>query len=111
MSFNINIVTASILVVEENSMPKKNLSPEKLRELTRTGAEVALNRLRAEIIAIERTFPELALPQRRRALRQSIRRATNRTRHLSAAARNAISERMKRYWAERRKARAKVKAR
>jgi hypothetical protein len=35
----------------------RGLSPEKLRELARTGAEVALNRLRAEIIAIERTFP------------------------------------------------------
>lgn len=34
-----------------------SLSPEKLRELARTGAEVALKRLHAEIVAIERTFP------------------------------------------------------
>ena len=62
-----------------------------------------------EIIAIERTFPELALPQRRRVLRRSLEQATKRTRRMSAAGRKAVSARMKRYWAERRKARAKVK--
>jgi hypothetical protein len=85
------------------------LGAEKLRDLARTGAEVALKRLRAEIIAIERAFPELRLPQRRRILRQSVDKATVRTRKTSAAARKAISERMKRYWAERRKAQAKAK--
>jgi hypothetical protein len=85
------------------------LRSEKIREFARTGAEVALKRLRAEIIAIERTFPELALPRRRRALRRSVKQATNRTRRMSAAARKAVSERMTRYWAERRKAQAKVK--
>jgi hypothetical protein len=93
-------------------MPRRDvgdLSAEKLRELARTGAEVMLKRLRAEIIAIERTFPELALPKRRRALRRSVEQATASTRRMSAAARKAVSERMKRYWAERRKAQAKVK--
>jgi hypothetical protein len=85
------------------------LSAEKLRDLARTGAEVTLNRLRAEIIAIERTFPELALPKRRRALRRTVKQATNRTRQMSAAARKVVSERMKKYWAERRKAQAKIK--
>jgi hypothetical protein len=93
-------------------MPKGvtgRLSRDKLRELAQAGAEVALKRLHAETIAIERTFPELALPRRRRALRQSLKQATNRTRRMSAAARKAVSERMKRYWAERRKAQAKIK--
>jgi hypothetical protein len=85
------------------------VSAEKLRDLARTGAEVTLERLRAEIIAIERTFPELGLPRRRRELRQSVKQATNRTRQMSATARKAVSERMKKYWAERRKAQAKVK--
>ena len=85
------------------------LSPEKLRELARTGAEIALKRLRAEIIAIERTFPELALPRRRRAVRRSLKEARTRTYRMSAAARKAVSERMTRYWAERRRAQAKVK--
>jgi hypothetical protein len=90
-------------------MARGGLSPEKLRELARAGAEAALKRLRAEIIAIERTFPELALPKRRRALRQSIEEARNRARRMSAGARQAVSERMKRYQAERRKAQAKIK--
>jgi hypothetical protein len=90
-------------------MARVGLSSERLRELARVGAESALKQLRAEIIAIERTFPELALPKRRRALRQSIKQAGTRTRRMSAAARKAVSERMKRYWAERRKAQAKVR--
>jgi hypothetical protein len=87
----------------------KGLSAERLRELARTGAEAALKELRAEIIAIERTFPELALTKRRHQIRSSVRRATTRTRRFSAAARRAISERMTRYWAARRKAKAKLK--
>jgi len=85
------------------------LTADRFRELARTGAAVTLKRLRAEIIAIERAFPELGLPQGRRAIRRSIKEATTRTRKLSAAARKAASARMKRYWAERRKAHAKVK--
>ena len=65
--------------------------------------------LRAEIIAIERTFPELALPASRRAVRETVQNARKRGRKMSAAARKAVSARMKKYWAERRKARAKVK--
>jgi hypothetical protein len=85
------------------------LTADRLRELARTGAEVTIKRLRAEIIAIERTFPELRLRQGRRAVRRSLQEATTRTRTMSAAARKAVSARMKRYWAERRKAQAKVK--
>jgi hypothetical protein len=92
-------------------MPKKraNLSTDRLLELARAGAEVTVKRLRAEIIAIERAFPELQLPAGRRALRRSIKRVQTRTRTMSTAARKAVSARMKRYWAERRKAQAKVK--
>jgi hypothetical protein len=85
------------------------LSPDRIRELARAGAEVALQRLRAEIVAIERAFPELALPRKRRAVRRSFKQATERTYRMSAAARKAVSARMKRYWAERRKAKARVK--
>jgi hypothetical protein len=87
----------------------KGLSTEKLKDLARRGAEVVIKELRAEIVAIERTFPELGLPTRRRALRRSVKEATLRTRRMSAAARKAVSERMKKYWAERRKARAKIR--
>jgi hypothetical protein len=85
------------------------LSTERLRELARVGAESVLKRLRAEIIAIERTFPELALTRRRRQVRNSVARVRAGARRMSAAARKAASKRMKRYWAERRKAQAKVK--
>jgi len=74
----------------------QRLSAGKLREFARAGAEAALKRLRAEIIAIERTSSELALPRRRRAVRRSLKEATNRARRMSAAARTAASERMRR---------------
>jgi hypothetical protein len=90
-------------------MAVQRLSAERLRELARAGAEQAVKELRAEIIAIDRTFPELKLPQARRAMKRSVNEATRRTRRMSAAARKAVSTRMKRYWAERRKAQAKVK--
>ena len=40
----------------------ERLSADKVRELARVGAEETLKRLRAEIVAIERTFPEVGLP-------------------------------------------------
>jgi hypothetical protein len=86
-----------------------NITADRLRELARTGAEVALKQLRAEIIAIERAFPELRLPAGRRALRKSLKEVRTRTRTMSEEARKVVSARMKRYWAERRKAQAKVK--
>jgi hypothetical protein len=85
------------------------MTADQLRDLAKTGAELTLKRLRAEIIAIERAFPELALPQRRRAVRRAVKEAAGRSRRMSAAARKAVSTRMKKYWAERKKAQAKVK--
>lgn len=92
-------------------MPRgsSGLTAERLRDLARSGAETVLRQLRAEIIAIERTFPELALPQKRRAVRNAVESARKRARTMTAAERKAVSERMKKYWAERRKAKAKVK--
>ncbi len=92
-------------------MPKgsRGLSAERIRELAQEGAAKALNQLRAEIIAIERTFPELALPRRRHQVRRAVAQARTRSWAMSAAARKAVSVRMKKYWAERRKAQAKVK--
>jgi hypothetical protein len=83
----------------------QGFSAEKLRALAARGAELAVQELKAEIIAIERAFPELRVTQLRRSLRQQVRQ----TRTMSTAARKAVSVRMKRYWAERRKAKAKVR--
>ena len=88
---------------------RQRLNVDQLKEWARSGAEATLKRLRAEIIAIERTFPELALSRRRRAVRRSVAKVSKRGRQMSATARAEVSKRMKRYWAERRKARAKVK--
>jgi hypothetical protein len=89
--------------------PSTRLSADQLRKWARTGAEATLRELRAEIIAIERTFPELALPQTRRGIGRSVNKVQKRARVMSAAARKAVSERMTKYWAERRKAKAKLK--
>jgi hypothetical protein len=53
----------------------RRLDGQRLRELARIGAEVTLRRLRAEIVAIERAFPELKLPIRRRQVRRALQRA------------------------------------
>jgi len=70
--------------------PSTRVSTDRLREWARTGAEAALKQLRAEIIAIERTFPELALPNPRRAIRRSAVRAGRRVRRMSAAAKKSL---------------------
>lgn len=92
-------------------MPRgsQGLSADRIRELARSGAEAMLKQLRAEVIAIERTFPELALARKRQAVRKAIQKARARVRTMTAAERKAVSDRMKKYWAERRKAKAKVK--
>jgi hypothetical protein len=85
------------------------IDTDRLRQLARVGAEVTLTRLRAEIAAIERAFPELASAQRRRQVVEgAVKSASTRTRKMSPAARKAVSQRMKRYWAERRKAATKA---
>jgi hypothetical protein len=87
----------------------QRLNINQLKALARDAAAEALKQLRAEVIAIERTFPELALPKTRRMVRRSLKGGRKRAGEMSAAARKAVSARMKKYWAERRKARAKVK--
>jgi hypothetical protein len=100
---------AELIEEERVARGSGRLSGERLRELARAGAETILKQLRAEIIAIERTFPELALPRKRRAVRQGFQKVSAQVRTMSVNERKAVSERMKKYWAERRKARAKVK--
>jgi hypothetical protein len=85
----------------------RGLTAERIRQLAVTGAESLLKQLRAEIVAIERTFPELAGPAARENVNRSIKGAQRRARKMSATARKAVSARMKKYWAERRKAKAK----
>jgi hypothetical protein len=87
-------------------MPRKTskLSLEQLTHLARAGAEATIHRLRAEIEVLERTFPELATPRGRKQMASTVQKSAK---SMSAAARKAVSERMKKYWAERRKAQGK----
>ena len=87
----------------------QGLNINQLKELARDAAAEALKQLRAEVEAIERTFPELALPEGREAMRQSLKGARKRGREMTAAAGKAVSARMKKYLAERRKANAREK--
>ena len=89
------------------SSPK--VSADRMREWAKSGAEAALKQLRAEIIAIERTFPELALPRARHAVRRSAKTVSRRAYTMSVTARKAVSASMKKYWAERRRAQAKTR--
>jgi aspartate aminotransferase-like enzyme len=84
-----------------------DLSKEQLRQLAAMGAQARLEELRNEEAAIRQAFPELgrkssSSPAAAAAADVSA-PAAKRSR-MSAAARRAVSERMKKYWADRRKA-------
>src|SRR5204863_4444516 len=76
-----------------------DLSREQLQRLARLGAKARVEELRREEAAIRRAFPDAAGGARPA---ESRRRRRRRRGGMSAAARRAASERMKRYWAERR---------
>ena len=73
------------------------LSAERIREFTRASAERLLKELRAEVTAIERTFPELSGSQRAKTVRTATTSARTRAGKMSAAARKAASARKKKY--------------
>lgn len=87
-----------------------HLNQEQLRRLARLGAIARLEQLRDEEAAIRSEFPELFGRGRREdsASAGSAPAAGKRRRRkkMSADARKAVSERMRKYWAERRKAKA-----
>lgn len=70
------------IVPLRDEMAKANhLTTQRLQELARTGPQVTLERLRAEVSAIEQAFPELAaIPRNRQAVQRSVKMATQRSR-------------------------------
>ena len=93
------------------------LTAEELRRLAKLGAAARLEQLRAEEAAIRAAFPDLAgRGQRGRragaaATGASVSASGSRRRPaMSAAGRKAVSERMRKYWAERRKTKTAAKA-
>jgi len=89
-----------------------NLNQEQLRRLARLGAVARLSQLREEEAAIRSEFPDLFRGGgRKRGAAEAPAPATGkirrrRRRKMSAEARKAASERMQKFWAERRKAKA-----
>jgi hypothetical protein len=98
-----------------------NLNDEQLRRLARLGAVARLEQIKDEETAIRAEFPELFGTSAQSSGRGRGRRrgrppssesagaapaATRRRRPMSSAARRAVSVRMKKYWADRRKAKA-----
>ena len=81
---------------------RQGLNVDQLKLFAKEAAAKTLKRLRAEVIAIERTFPDLAV-SRRPGVGSSV-AGSRRSRRMSAAARKAVSLRMRKYWAERRRA-------
>jgi hypothetical protein len=82
------------------------LSRQELRQLAKTGAQVRIKELDSQRMALLREFPELNSSSRSATVTRATAgrpRRTRRTRRFTAAQRRAISQRMKRFWAERRK--------
>ena len=82
-----------------------NLNAEQLRRLARLGAIARLEQLKQEEAAIRAEFPELFGRGRRGVA--DVATPGRRRRRMSSAARKAVSIRMRKYWAERRKAKGK----
>ena len=85
-----------------------DLSREQIRNLARAGALARLQELKNEEAAIRREFPELSSKTLRAAVsdaedEQAVAASPARRPKMSAAARRAVSVRMKKYWAERRR--------
>jgi hypothetical protein len=83
-----------------------NLTAEQLRRLTRLGAITRLEQLKQEESAIRAEFPEL-FGRGRRADVAAGAEPVRRRRRMSSAARKAVSDRMRKYWSTRRKAKGK----
>ena len=86
-----------------------SLNQDQLRRLARLGAVARLEQLRQEEAAIRAEFPELFGRGRRADNGKPADSTPARGRRrsaMSAANRKAVSERMRKYWAERRKAKA-----
>ena len=87
-----------------------SLNQDQLRRLARLGAVARLEQLRQEEAAIRAEFPELFGRGRRGAEDGKVAATASaggrRRKAMSPANRKAVSERMRKYWAERRKAKA-----
>ncbi|HWF83803.1 MAG TPA: hypothetical protein VG222_03110 [Vicinamibacterales bacterium] len=90
-----------------------DLSNEQIQRLARLGAKARLEELRREEAAIRQAFPDLSGGRasgaggRKSGAGPAPAAAPRTKRRMTAAARKAVSDRMRKYWAERRKAKSK----
>ena len=91
----------------------KGLSAKEVGRLARIGAAARLAELQAEISALRRAFPGLkaapvsaGVPDLSAAPKPA--RKARRRRAMTAAEKKAVSDRMKKYWADRKKGKAKA---
>ena len=75
-----------------------------LKEYARRGAEARVVELTSELATIYRAFPGLRRGTVPAAAATTVRTARRRRKPMSAAQKKAVSVRMKKYWASRRKA-------
>lgn len=91
----------------------KSLSQQDVRQYALVGAQARLDALRAEMQSLLGAFPELARKRGPGAARAAAAEAApkgrrrGRRRAMSAEEKKEVSERMKRYWAGRRKEKSK----
>jgi hypothetical protein len=76
----------------------RDINQARLRALALVGAKARLEELKLEEAQLRADFPELV-----RASRQAVVVRRRRRKPMTAAQKKAVSERMSRYWAERRK--------
>ena len=109
---NVEELSRSVpIAYNERSMAKHS---SHILEMARKGAEHRYEELRAEIASLVKHFPHLANTARKRistavsrgrdVVRAEAPKTRRRVRKMSAAARKAVRERMKKYWAARRNA-------
>ncbi|MEZ5290257.1 MAG: hypothetical protein R2745_04180 [Vicinamibacterales bacterium] len=82
----------------------KDLSKDDLRRFARLGAMRRLEDIRKEEAAIRAAFPELFRGAPKAARTTKAAKPVRKRSTMSQAARKAVSDRMKKYWASRRKA-------
>ena len=83
------------------------LDRQELYRLARLGAEARLRALEVERVQILRSFPGLKAGTTAASSGAASAAPARRRRQMSAAERRSVSARMKKYWAERRKANSK----
>ena len=79
----------------------KKIADSELKRLALPGARARLSALQAEVAALLATFPELGGARAARAS-GATRKKPGRKRPMSAAEKKVVSERMRKYWADRR---------